>query len=406
MPALSPTRRALALLALALGGFGIGCTEFVTMGLLPQIAAELVPDFAVSPQTAIAHAGVLVSTYALGVVVGAPIVAILGARLSQRTLALWLLVVFVVMTAASALMQSFELTAVARFLAGLPHGAYFGVASLLAGRIMGPGMQARGVALALSGLTIANVVGVPLFTWLGQAVGWRWAYIGVALVFAVTLALALATLPRVPGDPTRHPLAEIKALRDGRIWLMAAVGSIGFAGFFAIYSYIAEVTIREAGLPEGAVPWVLATIGVGMTLGNALGGYLSDRALGATIRWGFTSFIAALVLFALVAANPLGLFVASFLLGTTSSSLIPSVQTRITRLAGKAELLGAALVHSAFNIGNSIGAWIGGAVIAAGLGYLAPGWTGVAFAVTGFGLALVSFALDHRGGGQEASASA
>ncbi|WP_125099716.1 MFS transporter [Leucobacter chromiireducens] len=395
-PVLAPHRRAIALFALALGGFGIGVTEFATMGLLPTIAEDLLPGFASAPEVEIARAGILITSYALGVVVGAPTVAIAASRMSQSTLTFWLLGVFVLGSLASALMPAFGSLAIARFVAALPHGAYFGVASLLAARLMGPGKQGQGIALALSGLTIANVVGVPLATWLGQLAGWRAAYVFVAGIFAVTLLLTLAFLPRVPGNPTRTPARELVAFTNPRIWLMVGVGAIGFGGFFAMYSYIAEVTTRVAGLPAGAVPWVLACVGIGMTLGNLLGGWASDRHLSRTIVWGFCGLIAALIAYAAFAQTPASLIVLAFLVGFASSVLVPSIQARLIRIAHEAELLGAAVNHAAFNIGNSLGAWLGGLVIAAGFGYLAPGWVGATLATIGLALAGVSFAVERR----------
>ena len=396
MPVLTPARRALALFALALGGFGIGVTEFATMGLLPDIARELLPGFEEAPDQVIAQAGILVAAYAIGVIVGAPTFAVLAARMSQTTLAFLLLGLFVIGSLASALMPDFGTLAAFRFVAGLPHGAYFGVASLLAARIMGPGMQGRGIALALSGLTIANVIGVPLATWLGQAAGWRWAYVLVAVIFAATLVLALLSLPRVPGDASKSPLGELAAFRNFRVWIMIAVGAVGFGGFFAVYSYIAEVTTRLTGLPAGAVPWVLAVLGVGMTIGNLIGGWASDRDLTRTILVGFSAFIAVLCAYALLAWHPVGLFATAFLLGVSSSSLIPSIQSRLIRVSHEAALLGAAVNHAAFNVGNSLGAWLGGLVIAGGLGYLAPGWVGAVLAGLGLLLALVGIAVERR----------
>ncbi|GAA2174778.1 MFS transporter [Agrococcus versicolor] len=396
MQQLSPTRRVLALVALALGGFGIGTTEFASMGLLPLIGDDLVPGFAANPERGIQTAGWLISAYALGVVVGAPAIAVLAARMSQRRLVVILVAAFTVANLSSALMPTFELTLLSRFVSGIPHGAYFGVASLLAARIMGPGRQGAGVALALSGLTIANVIGVPLGTWLGQMAGWRWSYVAIAGVFALTLLLGLRTLPNVPGDPTRNPLSELSALRSGRLWLMLAVGAIGFGGFFAIYSYIAETVTRVAGLDEGVVPWVLATLGIGMTIGNVVGGIAGDRALIPTMLGGFVAVIPVMALYAVLGGEPIALFVLAFLLGLTTSTLVPSIQTRIIHIAGDAQLLGAAMNHAAFNVGNSLGAAVGGAVIGAGLGYLAPGWVGVLLATAGMGLAVVSVLLDRR----------
>ena len=395
-PALTPARRTIALFALALGGFGIGVTEFASMGLLPDIAQDLLPGYAASPTTEIARAGILITMYALGVVVGAPVFAALGARASHAKLTFLLLVLFIVGTIASALAPTFGWLAAFRFIAALPHGAYFGVASLIAARIMGPGNQGKGVALAISGLTVANVVGVPLATWLGQHLGWRWAYVLVAVIFAVTLALTVLALPRTPGDPTRHARAELSAFRNPRTWIMIAVGSIGFGGFFAVYSYIAEVSTEVAGLSTASIPWVLAVMGIGMTLGNLIGGWASDRDLTKTIVVGFSTFIVSLILYTWLAPTPVGLFVTVFLIGITQSMLIPSIQARLIRIADRAALLGAAVNHAAFNIGNGLGAALGGAVIAAGFGYLAPGWVGVALAVIGLVLALISVMVTRR----------
>ena len=398
MQPLTPLRRNLALLALALGGFAIGVTEFATMGVLPEIARDLLPGYEEDPQRVIAQAGTLITLYALGVVVGAPVFAVLGARMSQTKLACWLLVLLVAGTFASAVVQDFGTVAVFRFVSGLPHGAYFGVASLLAARLMGPGSMGKGIALAMSGLTVANVIGVPLSTVLGQEFGWRWVYALVTVIFAVTLVLVALFVPRFPGDPERSPLRELAALGNARVWIMIAVMAIGFGGFFAVYSYIAEVTTREAGLSASTVPLVIATMGVGMVLGNILGGVLTDRNATATALWGFAAFIVSFVLYALFAKTPVALFVLAFAVSATSSVLLPTLQARLIRMSNEARLLGAALNHAAGNVANSLGAWLGGMVIAAGFGYLAPGWLGAALAAGGLVLLLVSLAVQRRDG--------
>jgi len=191
-------------------------------------------------------------------------------------------------------------------------------------------------------------------------------------------------------------MRELSALRNPRIWVMIAVGSVGFGGFFAVYSYIAEVTTRETGFAPSTVPWVLACLGIGMTIGNVLGGWATDRSPRRTVTWGFGAFIVALVLYTQFAWHPVGLFVCVFMLGVTSSLLIPSIQSRLVRISDEAALLGAAINHAAFNIGNSLGAWLGGVVIAAGLGYLAPGWVGVVLAAVGLSLVLLSNAVERR----------
>ena len=396
MQELSPFRRNMALFALVLGGFGIGVTEFATMGVLPDIARDLLPGFESAPDQVIAHAGLLITAYALGVVVGAPLFAVWGAKMSQTKLAFWLLGLFIVGSAASAIMPGFGSLAAFRFIAALPHGAFFGVSALLAARIMGPGSQGRGVALSLMGLTVANIFGVPLATWLGQGFGWRAVYVLVAIIFGLTLVLGIAFLPRYPGNPSRSAKAELSSLLNPRIWILVAIGAIGFGGFFAVYSYIAEVTTREAGLSTAAVPWVLAVLGVGMTIGNLIGGWAADRSINRTAMIAFGSFIVALLIYTQIASGPVGLYIGGFLVGITSSMIIPAVQSRLIRVSNEAALLGAALNHAAFNIGNSLGAWLGGLVIAGGLGYLAPGWVGLVMAGVGGLMLMLSIAVERR----------
>lgn len=396
MNTLTPVRRAVALFAIALGGFGIGVTEFASMGLLPDIAQDLLPNYASSPETEIARAGILITMYAIGVVIGAPVIAALGAKASQAKLSFLLLGLFIVGSVASAAAPNFESLAAFRLISAIPHGAYFGVASLIAARIMGPGNQGKGVALALSGLTIANIVGVPLATLIGQNFHWRWAYVLVAVIFAAALLLSYFSLPRYPGDPQRSAVAELGAFKNYRTWIMIAVGSIGFGGFFAVYSYVAEVSTQVTGLSTSTIPWLLATIGVGMTIGNFVGGWASDRNLTKTIVIGFSSLIGALLLYVLLAPTAVGLFISVFVLSITQSILIPSIQARLIRIADKAALLGAAMNHAAFNVGNGLGAALGGVVIAAGFGYLSPAWVGIGLAVLGMLLALVSVAVTKR----------
>lgn len=396
MPRLTPFRLAAALFALALGGFGIGITEFASMGLLPDIAQSVLPGLADRPEEQISRAGLLITLYALGVVVGAPIFATLAARASQSALVHWLLGLFVLGSVGTALAPTFEMLAAARFISGLPHAAYFGAASLLAGRLLGPGRQGTGIALVMAGLPIANIIGVPLATGIGQAVGWRWAYGLVAAIFALTLLLVLLFLPRVPGNPRLGARSSIAGLKNVRVWIMIGLASLGFGGFFAIYSYVAEVTTRVAGLSADAIPWVLAAIGIGMTLGNFLGGWAADRNTPRTLTLGFVSFIGSLLLYIAFAGTPVGLFVTVFLIGFTSSVLMPATQSRFIRVANEAALLGASLSHASLNIGNAIGAWLGGAVIARDLGYLAPGWVGVALAILGLLLVSASLAVSRR----------
>jgi DHA1 family inner membrane transport protein len=395
----SPARIRFALLALALGGFGIGATEFVAMGLLPNIAADLMPSlYAVSPEEANARAGWIISAYAAGVVVGAPTIAAAAARWPRKRLLLVLLTAFTLGTIASALLPSFELVLAARFVSALPHGAYFGIASLVAASLMGPGKRARGVALVLSGLTIANVIGVPAITWLGQAAGWRVAYLAVAVIFAVTFVAVLAAVPWQPGDVGATMRRELAAFGRAQVWFAVGIGAIGFGGLFAVYSYVAPLATEVTGLTEELVPLALVGIGLGMTVGNFVGGRLADWSVRRSMYLFFAVLALALVLLGLTAAHPAGLFAGLFLVGGAAAALSPTIQARLMDVARDSQSLAAALNHSALNIGNSIGALLGGLAIAGGLGYLAPVWIGLLLTLTGIVLAVASFALDrvHR----------
>ncbi|MET8147213.1 MFS transporter [Actinoplanes sp. NPDC049668] len=397
MDQLSRNLRWGALGALAMGGVAIGLTEFVAMGLLPEISRGLLPQaYAESPADAVAQGGWTITAYALGVVVGAPVIAAATARVPRRKLVLGLLALFVAGTVASAVAPTFGLVLLARFVAALPHGAYFGAAGLLAATLMGPGRQARGYAVVLSGLTAANIVGVPLITRLGQVAGWRVAYLVIAAVFLITLAAVRMLVPEVAATPGGSPAGELRALRTPRVWLAAATATAGFAGFFAVYSYLAPVTTEVAGLGAGTVPWVLVAMGLGMAAGNALGGWLADRDLRRAMLAGFTASIAAIVAFALIADTTAGLFLGAFLAGGTSLFVGPALQARLIQVAPSAQLMGAAVSQSALNLANSLGAALGGLVIARGLGYLAPAWVGVALVAVGLALAAAGFAGERR----------
>ena len=394
---LSRRRVIAALLALSLGGFGIGSTEFVAMGLLPELARDLLPGIhAASPDLAIARAGWLITAYALGVVVGAPVIAAFAARLPRRTLLLWLATAFTLATLASALLPTFESVMAARFVAALPHGAYFGVAALVAADLMGPGKRGQGVALVLSGLTVATVIGVPVITWVGQQHGWRPAYLLVAGIFAATVVAVRALVPWQPGDATSTIRSELSALARPQVWLALAVGAIGFGGFFAMYTYIAPMVTELNGLDAGVVPVLLIVIGTAMTAGNLLGGRLADHGTVRAIFQGFAALIGSLLLLALAGGTTVGLVVATFLVGFSAAAVSPIIQTRLMDVAGRSQTLAAALNHSALNIGNASGAFLGGAVVAAGWGWLAPAWVGLALAVAGVLLAVLSVALERR----------
>jgi DHA1 family inner membrane transport protein len=379
------------------GSFGIGMTEFVVMGLLPNIAEDLLPSvWASSSEDAIAQAGWLISLYALGVVVGAPTIAGSVAKYPRHRVMIGLALALTVFNALTVFAPTYELVAASRFLAGLPHGAYFGIGALVAAEVLGPGMRAKGVAFVLTGLTVANVVGVPLGTYLGQQVGWRAAFMVVTAIFAAATVLIAIFVPEHPGDPGRTLRAELKVFRIGQVWLALGVGAIGFGGFFAVYSYIAPMVTDVAGSPEWVVPIVLVVMGLGMTVGNLVGGHLADVDLKRTLVGGLIGLAGVLVLLAVTASWiwALGFFV--FATGFVASALSPTIQTRLMDVAQDNQSIAAALNHSALNIGNSLGAFLGGVVIAAGWGFVAPAWVGVALAIAGLGLAMASLAVERR----------
>nr|WP_218857171.1 MFS transporter [Leifsonia soli] len=393
---MSSARIRLALLALALGGFGIGSTEFVAMGLLPNIAHDLLPQlYAASPTDANAQAGWIISAYALGVVVGAPTIAAVAARWPRKKLLLWLLVAFTVGTLASAVAPTFQLVMVARFVSALPHGAYFGIASLVAASLMGPGKRGRGVAFVLSGLTIANVIGVPTITWIGQHSGWRIAYLVVAAIFALTFVAVALLVPWQAGDAKATMRNELRAFTRLQVWVALLIGAVGFGGFFAVYTYIAPIVTTITGMPESTVPLVLVLAGLGMTIGNILGGRAADHSVRRSMLLFFVILLVGLAALWLTASTVVGLLISVFVVSGACSALSPTIQTRLMDVARDSQSIAAALNHSALNIANAAGAFFGGLTIAAGLGYLSPVVVGGLLALGGIALALISFGIDR-----------
>nr|WP_245553950.1 MFS transporter [Nocardia takedensis] len=364
-----------AMLALALGGFGIGTTEFVTMGLLPDIAAAM--------QVSEPTAGHAVSAYALGVVIGAPLIAALCARVPRKRLLMALMVAFTLGNLATVLAPSFVPLVAARFVAGLPHGAYFGVASLAAATLAPAGQRAKAVAAVMLGLSAANVVGVPVATWLGQHLGWRNAYVVVTLIGVATVLALLRFVPELTGLSTTDPRTELGALRRPQVILTLAVGAIGFGGMFAVYTYVTTTLTDVAGMSLGLVPIVLMLFGLGMVAGNILGGVLADRGVDRAIFLALVAMVVILALFVAAAHNPFTAAIGAFLIGASGAALAPGLQTRLMDVAADAQTLAAALNHAALNIANAAGAWLGGLVIAAGLGYTAPAAVGAGLAVLG-----------------------
>jgi DHA1 family inner membrane transport protein len=364
-----------SLFALALGGFGIGTTEFVTMGVLPDIAAGV--------GVSIPRAGQLVAVYALAVVIGAPLVAVLGARLPRRTMLVALMAFFTVGNLASALAPSFATLMAARFASGLPHGAYFGMASVVAASLVPVERRARAVSMMMLGLMVATLVGVPLSALVGQQLGWRSTYWTVTAIGCLTILAVLRWVPQVHALPGASPRQELGALRRPQVWLSLAVGGIGCAGFFAVYSYITPTLTEVAGFPKAGVPIALALFGLGMTLGTIVGGHLADRWMLRTMGGGLASFLVMMLVFTVTAHAVGPAAVTVFLLGFTGTVMNPALATRLMDVAGEAQSLAASLTHASLNVGNALGAWIGGVVIAAGFGYTSPALAGAGLAVIG-----------------------
>jgi DHA1 family inner membrane transport protein len=375
------------ILALAMGGFAIGTTEFATMSLLPYFARSLRID---APT-----AGHVISAYALGVVVGAPVIAVLAARMSRRTLLMLLMAMFALGNGLSALAPSYGWMMAFRFLSGLPHGAYFGIASMVASALVPLNRRTQAVGQVFLGLTVATTVGVPAADWLGQAMGWRWSFGIVALLGLTALALVALLAPKDAPDPRSSPLRELGALRRGQVWLTLAIGAVGFGGLFAVYTYLASTLMAVTHVADSAVPVVLCAFGIGLTIGNIVVPRFADRArmatAGALLLW----TAAALALFPMAAAALWSVTLDVFLIGL-GGALGTVLQTRLMDVSGEAQALPAALNHSAFNTANALGPWLGGMAIAAGFGWTSTGWVGCLLAVGGFAIWLVSLGLERQ----------
>jgi MFS transporter, DHA1 family, inner membrane transport protein len=378
---------ALIVLALATGTFGLGTGEFAIMGLLPDVAK----GFDVS----LPQAGHLISAYALGVVIGAPLIALLAAKLSRRRLLLLLMLGFATSNVASAVAPGVISLLAFRFLSGLPHGAYFGVAALVAASVASPGRRTQTVGRVMLGLTIATLLGTPVAAFLGQHFGWRSLFVLVGAVGALAVLLLWLTLPHDTVEDGASAARELSSFRRPQVWLTLAFVAVGFGGMFAVFSYIAATATRVAGMPESAIPLILGLFGGGMVAGNIVGSWLADRSLLGTLG-GIAGFnVIVLVLFALTAEDPVMLCLGVVLIGF-GVALAPAVQTRLMDVAGEAQVLAAASMHSAFNIANAIGAWLGGLVISAGYGYVATGWVGAVLGLVGVVIFACSYGLELR----------
>ncbi|MEG8220809.1 MFS transporter [Sphingomonas sp. HH69] len=378
---------ALVLFALAVGAFAIGTTEFAAMSLLPFFARDLGID--------VPTAGHAISAYALGVVAGAPVIAAFGARLPRRKLLIGLMALFAIGNGLSALSPSYGWMLAFRFLSGVPHGTYFGVAALVAAKLVPIEKRAQAIARVMSGLTIATVLGVPVANWMGQALGWRSGFFVVTALAIATMTLVALYAPRDAGDPKASAARELTALAKPQVWLTLLTGAIGFGGLFAVYTYVASTMIEVTGVSEVWVPLILMIFGVGMTIGNLVAAWMADRALNRTVIIVLLWSAGALALFPLMAGNIWTLSLIIFLIGAGGGLGTP-LQARLMDVSGDAQTLAAALHHSAFNVANALGPWLGGMAIAAGYGLTSTGWIGAALALGGLAVFLLSIALQQR----------
>ncbi|MBB2174583.1 MFS transporter [Gluconacetobacter johannae] len=368
---------------MALGTFAIGTGEFAIMGMLPEMASSL--------DVSVPVAGHIISAYALGVVVGAPLIAVAGARLPRRTLLMVLMAVFVVGNVLAILSPGYRTLEGMRFLTGLPHGAFFGVAALVAASLVDRAHRGRAVGRVMAGLTVSSVLGAPFATWGGEFLGWRLTYALIGVLGVASLLLIVRNIPADPPHPGASPLRELGALRRSQVWFTLATGAVGFGGMFCVYTYLSDVLINVSGYPAYTVPLVQALWGVGMVAGNLIGARLVDVNLNMTVILAFVWSMVTLCLFYLTASSPWVVTPVILLLGGIIA-LVPALQTRLMDVAADAQTLAASLNHSAFNVANALGAWLGGVVIAAGQGEQAVGWAGAMLSAGGLVIFLAALA--------------
>ena len=382
----------LGLLALAMGGFGIGLTEFVIMGLLPEVSA----DFQVSESVA----GYLISGYALSVAVGAIVITAAVTRFDRKRVLEALMVLFIGGNLLSALAPTYEVMMGGRVLAALCHGAFFGIGSVLAADLVPASKRAGAIATMFAGLTIANVLGVPFGTFLGQQFGWRstfWAITVIGVVALLGIAALVPSVSRTEDAPESGGLrSELGAFRNPQVWFSIAVTILGFGGMFGAFTYIAFTLTEVGGFASSSVPWLLVLFGGGLFVGNVLGGRAADKALTRTLTTVLAVLTVVLVVFALTAGSKPMTIVALFLMGAFGFATVPGLQMRIMNYAAQAPTMASGANIAAFNVGNALGAWLGGITIAAGLGFTSPIWMGAALTVAALAVLLVATTLDRR----------
>lgn len=375
----------MTLMALALGSFVIGTSEFASMGIIQLFAGDL--------GLSIPQATSAITAYAFGVVIGAPLVTLAAARLNRRKLLLWLMALFLVGNLASALVDSLGALIAARFIGGLPQGAYFGAGAVVAAHVTGPGRAGRAFAIVMTGLTVATIVGSPLATFMGQTLGWRETYGAVALLAGLSIAAIWHWVPNTEALDGVPVYQELSALRRPAVWGVMLVAAVGVGSIFAVYTFIGPIVTDAASLPATVIPLALGVFEIGMTTGNLLGGRIADRYPARGITLGYGGALAVMAVLATHGTDPRLLFPALFGVGAAMMLAIPTIQVRLTRFAPEAPSLAGAMNLAALNAANALGAWSGGLSISAGFGLLSAVWAGFCLTFAGltlFGLTLLS----------------
>ena len=373
-----------SLLPLAIGGFGIGMTEFVMMGILPDISNTL--------QISIPTAGHLISSYALGVVLGAPLLVGIAGNYPPKKILLGLMALFTFCNALSSFAPNYEIMMITRLLSGLPHGAFFGVGAVVASRLAGKGKEAQAISMMFAGLTVANIIGVPLGTYIGHTMSWRITFILIAGVGLITIFCIQKLLPVMPVVGETNLRKDLKLFTQVEPWMILGITAIGTGGLFAWFSYIAPLLTEVAHFDSGQITWILVLAGLGMATGNLISGRIADliSPIKATALF-LLLMTLCLILVYYVSPFQIPLLVMTFITGAIAFSLGAPIQILMIRAANGSEMLASSVSQAGFNIGNALGAYLGGLPIAAGLGYSAPEWVGAMLAFTGFALAIMTY---------------
>ncbi|MBF7735289.1 MFS transporter [Rhodococcus erythropolis] len=388
----------LGLIALAMGGFGIGLTEFVIMGLLPEVSA----DFEVTESVA----GYLISGYALSVAIGAILLTAAVTRFERKKVLLSLMVLFIIGNLMSALAPSYEVMMGGRIVAALCHGAFFGIGSVVAADMVAPNKRAGAIAMMFAGLTIANVLGVPFGTLLGQQLGWRSTFWAITVIGVIALIGIAALVPTTPASTTGGGLrGELGAFRNKQVWLSIAITILGYGGMFGAFTYIAFTLTEVTGFATSSVPWLLILFGSGLFVGNFLGARAADRSLTKALVWILAILTVVLIVFAATAESKVMTVISLFFMGAFGFATVPGLQMRIMNYASAAPTMASGANIAAFNVGNALGAWLGGITIAAGLGFTSPIWMGAAVTVAGLLVLIVAAKIDRPAASEQSTSS-